>query len=78
MLLQLARFMMAVSAEPGRKAPYGADLRWRVVWNRLVYSLKFADIGKRLGIATSTAHRIFTEYMEAGDVEPKREGHRHH
>ena len=28
---------MSRSAEPGRKAAYSVDLRWRVVWQRLVF-----------------------------------------
>ena len=35
-----------MSAEPGRKAPYSADLRWRVVWQRI--ELTFREIANNL------------------------------
>ena len=57
--------------EPTRKAPYGVDLRWRVVWLRICKELYFEDIGRRLGIAKSTAHRIFAEFADRGAVDPK-------
>ena len=63
---------MSTSIEPGRKAPYHVDLRWRVVWQRIAHDHNFDDIGKRLGIAPSTAHRICTQFIESGEVEPKR------
>ena len=28
-------------------------------------------LGRRLGIASSTAHRIFSQFLKTGDVEPK-------
>lgn len=59
------------SAEPGWKAPYSVDLRWRVMWQKVVHDLSFEDIGRRLGIASSTAHRIFALFTETGEVEPK-------
>lgn len=60
-----------MSAEPGRKAPYSIDLRWRVVWKRIVKELHFSEIALKLDIAPSTAHRIFKEFIENGDVCPK-------
>jgi transposase len=54
--------------EPGCKAPYSIDLRWRVVWLRIS---SFLEISQRLGIATSTSHRIFAEFLSRGGVEPK-------
>ena len=56
--------------EPGRKAPYSADLHWRVVWKRLARQSSFKDIAKSLGISPSTAHRIYYEFIERGDVGP--------
>ena len=61
---------MCSSVEPGRKAPYQVDLRMRVVWQRVVHDLTFVDIGRRLGIASSTAHRIFTQFVDTGGIEP--------
>ena len=40
--------MAAFSAEPGRKAPYSTDLRWRVVWQRAGMQLPFRDIARNL------------------------------
>ena len=60
----------SVSAEPGRKAPYSCDLRWRVVWLRISQDLTFREIGRRLCIAPSTAHAVYTRFEETGEVEP--------
>ena len=46
--------------ELGRKTPYSVDLQWRVVWQRIVKDISFEEIGGRLGIASSTAHRIIS------------------
>ena len=62
------------SVEPGWKTPYSVDLRWRVVCQRIVKDLSFEGIGRRLGIASSTAHRIFSQFLKAGDVETKGNG----
>ena len=65
-----------MSAEPGRKTPYSADLGWRVVWQRLGMEMQFREIARRLQIAVSTAHRIFKRFEESGEVsaakQPKR------
>ena len=65
------------SAEPGRKAPYSNDIRWRVVWQRVGMELPFNEIAKHLNIATSTAHSIYHRFQNTGDVSatqpPKRE-----
>lgn len=37
--------------------------------------LRFMDIEMRLGIAVSTAHRIFVQFSESGEVEILRQGH---
>jgi len=50
---------MSSSAEPGRKAAYSVDLRWRVVWQRLVFEHSFRQIADNLNIAHSTASLIF-------------------
>lgn len=62
---------MSLSAEPGRKAPYSADIRWRIVWQRLSMGLSFAVIAERLNIAVSTAHRIYTLFEQSGNFDPK-------
>lgn len=59
-----------MSAEPARKAPYSCDLRWRVVWQRLLGST-YTEISKRLNIAVATAQRIYLLFEITGDVSPK-------
>ena len=61
---------MSRSAEPGRRTPYANDLRWRVVYQRLVHKLAFGEIAKNLSISTSTAHRYFARFEATGQVEP--------
>ena len=58
------------SAEPGRKAPYPADLRWRMVWQRFGLELSYKEIARRLNIAVSTAHAICRKFEDTGDVQP--------
>lgn len=41
------------------------------MWERIAKEQTFVDIGRKLGIASSTAHRVFSEFMETGGVEPK-------
>ena len=64
---------MSYSAEPGRKAAYSVDIGWRVVWQYMGMNHRFKDIGKRLQIAPSTAHRIFTRFKTTGDVAPSKQ-----
>ena len=59
------------SAEPGRKAAYHKDLRWRVIWQRLAMELTFREIATRLNIAVSTAKRVYSCFEVTGDVEPQ-------
>ena len=58
-----------MSMEPGKKAPYSVDLRWRVVWKRLSKEISFKDIARSLEISASTAHY---EFMENGGVVPQK------
>ena len=41
-----------------------------IVWKRLARQSSFKDIAKSLGISPSTAHRIYCEFIERGDVGP--------
>ena len=59
---------MALSAEPGRKAAYDKDLRWRIIYQRIAISMKFAEIAKKLNIAVSTAHRTYHYFERTGNV----------
>ena len=58
------------SAEPGRKAPYSRDIRWRVVWQRVGMELPFQTIAKNLNIAASTAYSHYKRFEITGDVSP--------
>ena len=63
--------MASQSVEPGRKAPYSPDVRWRVLWQRTAFEFSFRKIAENLSIAPSTARAIFKMFEEAGDVVPK-------
>ena len=41
------------------------------MWQRIVKDLSFEEIDRRLGIASSTAHRIFSQFLKTRFVEPK-------
>lgn len=62
------RTRLRMSAEPARTAPYGKDLRWRVIWQRIALDLPFRTIANNLCIAVGTAHNIFEA---TGEVDPK-------
>ena len=59
-----------MSAEPGRRKAYSSDIRWRIIYQRVGMGLTFPDIARRLNIALSTAHRIFSIFECNGTVEP--------
>ena len=63
--------MMAMSAEPGRKTAYSADLRWRVVWQRIGMGLTFRKIAENLNIACSTAQATYKLFEQTGGVDPR-------
>ena len=67
-ILVLVHLYMATSAEPGRKAPYAIDLRWRIVWQRIGMDLTFRDIASNLNISHGTAHGIYKRFEETGDI----------
>lgn len=62
-----------MSVEPGRRAPYSNDLRWRVVWQRILFTmnLSFQQISTRLNIDPSTACQVFNLFQDTGDLPPK-------
>ena len=53
-----------MSAEPGRKAHYSSDLRWRMVWQRLAMDLPFYKIARNLNVATGTVHNVFKLFCQ--------------
>ena len=64
---------MALSAEPARTTAYSADIGWRVVWQHMGMNMTYKQIGSRLQIAPSTAHRIFNRFKATGDVVARRQ-----
>ena len=56
--------MMSQSAEPSRKRAYGNDLRWRIVYQRIAMNLPYQKVAENLNVYTSTAHRIFSRFMQ--------------
>ena len=61
---------MEMSAEPGRKAPYSRDLRWRVVWQRIGMELSFRKISINLCLSLGTVHNHFKRFQQTGEVAP--------
>ena len=62
-----------MSAEPGRKAPYSCDIRWRVVWQRAGMELPFRRIASNLNLSLGTVHRIWKCFEETGEVSPSKQ-----
>ena len=60
------------SAEPGRKAPYAADLRWRIIWQRIGMELSYRKIASNLNVALGTVYHINRRFIETGDVMPNK------
>ena len=60
--------MNRTSAEPAGTTAYSPDIGWRVVWQRLGMDLTFKQIAERLQITVGTAHRIFKQFKNTGDV----------
>ena len=63
---------MQMSAEPGRKAPYANDLRWRIIWQRLGMEHTFRQVSGSLNIAIGTVYNIFRRFESTGNVQPTR------
>ena len=61
---------MATSAEPARVVGYSPDIGWRVVWQRVGMGFSFRRIAARLQIGLGTAHKIYTRFVETGEVAP--------
>ena len=55
--------------QPGRKRAYNADLRWRIVYQRIGRNPTFANIATNLCISTATAQRIYSLFESTGNVE---------
>ena len=59
-----------MSAEPNRKKAYQADLRWRIVYQKIGMNLSYQQIATNLNIAASTAHRTYSLFVQTGNVDP--------
>ena len=59
-----------MSAEPGRKAAYSNDLRWRIVWQRIGMELTYRRIAKNLSLSLGTVHNVYRHFKETGEVAP--------
>ena len=62
-----------VSAEPGRKAPYSVDLRWRIVWQRIGINFEFRKIACNLNVSLGTVYNIYKQFSLTGDVTLKQQ-----
>ena len=56
------------SIESARTRAYSPDIGWRIVWQRSGMGLTFKEIATRLQIGVGTAHRIYTRFVNTGDV----------
>lgn len=56
---------------PQRKSPYGEDLRWRIVWQRVALRLGIATVGRNLGVDASTVKRVVNLFERTGCVAKK-------
>ena len=59
------------SCEPGRKAAYSEDIRWRMVWQHQVQGLTLDQVATNLCVDTSTVHRIVSRFQATGVVSKK-------
>ena len=66
---QAILYDIAMSAKQGRKAPYSADMRWRIVWQRFGMELTYTEISERLNVAASTVHSTCQKFENTGDVQ---------
>ena len=70
---QAILYGIAMSAEQGRKAPYSADMRWRMVWQRFGIELTYTEISERLNVAVSTVHSTCKKFENTGDVQSSKQ-----
>ena len=61
------------SAEPGRTTANSDDIRWGVVWQRLVKKLSFVEIANNLNIDVETAHNVWTRFFFMGEVSARKQ-----
>ena len=61
----------AMSAEPGKRCAYSADIRWRIVYQRIGMNLGYEKIARNLNVSVSTAYRIYHLFLSTDSVNPK-------
>ena len=59
------------SSEPNRTRAYDEDLRWKMVWQSEVLSLKQDRIAQHLGVDRSTVSRTVRIFRQTGQVAKK-------
>ncbi len=57
------------SAEPGRKSAYSADIRWRIIWQKIGMGHTYRTIV--LNVSLGTVCNIWRRFDETGTVKPK-------
>ena len=65
-----------MSSEPNRRAPYSADLRWKVVYQKLGRNLSLSRIARNFGLSVGTVHNILKHFTLTGEVAAKAQGTR--
>ena len=73
-----SKIMASTSAKPARKAPYAADLRWQMIWQRIRMGLHYQEIAANLNVALGTVYNINRLFVDTGDVIPKKVPRREH
>ena len=63
---------LAYSSEPGRRKAYQVDLRWRMVWQRLVQGFSLQVVACNLSVDPSTVQRVCKKFELVGTVEKKK------
>ena len=69
---------MATSAEPGRKAPYSNDLRWRIIWQRFGMELPLRKVAENLNVSLGTSFNICKLFENTGSVNTRTPTHVHY
>ena len=62
---------VSCSYEPLRSSAYSVELRWRMVWQRLVLGYTFKQIGANFGVDTSTVQRTVRLFESTGILEKR-------
>ena len=57
---------------PGQTKAYNEDLRWCMVWQRLINSYTIKEIASNLYVAESTIWRVVDRFERTGTVTPNR------